>query len=303
VPVAVALIVVGCSSAPPPEVPPTRVALANAEGVRRLESGDPRGAEEAFLRALSVAELEDDLDGQADAWNGLGVLARERGAAAEAVALHRRALGLHGQAGSTEPEARTRMNLGTALLDLGKNDDARAQFEAAATAWDKLDRPREAARATTGTASAKVRAGDRSGLELARASEATARKLGDEPGLASALAVESAALELQSDLPGARAALDEALALDRKHEAPHATLADLLALARVAEKQKDLAAAGAFLARAARIEKRLGQIDACARDLSRAAQLLEGGGKKPEAQEVRAELEAVEAARRSSDKK
>lgn len=290
----------GCLFGGPKEAPPPGpVTQMNTEGVRRLEHGDSKGAEELFRRALADAELTDDLGGEAESWNNLGALARERGAAAEALVLHRKALALHRLAGGWEGEARTRNNCGAALLALGRFKDARAEFDEAAALYAQHDDRAGMARARVGVAAVLLREGKdaRGALAAAREAKDAARGGDDKATLAAALANEAGALELMGDLGGARAACAAALAIDKAREAPGATASDLRTLGRIHEKQKDPGAAAGFYARAARAELRLGDIDGCERDLGRAIALARQAGRGEDAGECQAELDALRAER------
>jgi tetratricopeptide (TPR) repeat protein len=286
----------GGGKEPPPPGPVTQM---NVEGVRRLEKGDPHGAEEMFEHALASAELTDDIAGEAEAWNNLGALARERGAPAEALGLHRRALALHRLAGSWDGEARTRNNLGAALLALGRVKEARAEFDAAAALYAAHDDRAGTARARVGVAAVLLREGKdlRGALAAAREAKAAAGDGDDKATLAAALANEAGALVLLGDLSGARGAGEAALGLDKAREAPAATAGDLRLLGQVHEKQKDAPGAAGLYARAARVERRLGDLDGCERDLGRAIALAREARLADEAGECQAELDALRAER------
>jgi tetratricopeptide (TPR) repeat protein len=291
----------GGSNAVPPLTPAERL---NQEGLRRLYANDTGGAEESFRRALAEAELRDDLRGEAEAWNNLGALARERGAAEEALAFHRKALALHGQAGgragpAPESEARTRTNIGAALLALGHTSEAKAEFERAVALWAKLEHRAGLARAKASLALAILREAKEAKLALALAREAKtlAEDAEDDAGRAAALGVEGAALEAAGDLAAAREAYEAALEIDKARGAPAAIAEDLHALGRICERTNDAARAAGFYARASRVLRRMGNLDQCERDLEKAAALARASGRAAEAGECEAELRALRNAR------
>ncbi|HKQ68678.1 MAG TPA: tetratricopeptide repeat protein, partial [Polyangiaceae bacterium] len=151
----------GGPKAQPPLTPAERL---NAEALRRLERGDDLGAEAMMKGALKEAELVDDLVGEAEAWNNLGALAMARGNAREAWASHATALSLHQATGKRAlGEVRTRSNLGSALLGVGKVAEAKAQFEEAIRLAERLENPRAGRLARVGLAAALLANGDAAG--------------------------------------------------------------------------------------------------------------------------------------------
>src|SRR6202044_871833 len=90
---AVALLPIGCGSAPPPA--PSTAQRLNAEGLVRLDRGEGDEADDAFQSALQEAELVDDLQSQAEAWNNRGALAFARGHCEDAWKMHAAALRIH----------------------------------------------------------------------------------------------------------------------------------------------------------------------------------------------------------------
>jgi tetratricopeptide (TPR) repeat protein len=293
----------GCGSAQA-RPSPSAVQRLNGEGLRRLERGDGDGAEEMFRDALREGELVDDLQGQAEAWNNLGALASGRGKAEQAWAFHAAALRLHAARKVRDAgEVRTRTNLGGAMLLAGKPGEAKQQFQEATTLAASIGDAPSAYMARVGSAAVALREGDIPlAARLAREVAADARRTGaasDEGALAAALSVEGAALELLHDTAGAKARFDEALTIDRRREQPLAVSADLRSLARLAERQGELGEAASLLGRSARISRRMGQLDEAAGELQHAIKLADQGSATGEAAALRAELEAVEEARRS----
>lgn len=276
--------------------PATAAQRLNGEGLRRLERGDIEGAEALFHDALREGELVDDLQAQAEAWNNLGSLAMAQGNTEAAIAAHSLSLRLHAAKKSRDAgEIRARSNLGSALLLARRPDEARAQFQAAIELATQLGEPQPALMARVGLAAVAVQRD--TPQEAARlASEATgaARKQKDDASLAAALSVEGAALELAGDLTGASAKLEEALNIDRAREQPLNVEADLLALARLAERRGDRPAASSLLARASRVARRLGRFEQATDALTRAIALSPGGA---EANALRNERSALEKAR------
>lgn len=262
-------------SAPAASIKPTAADRLNGEGVRRLERGDSIGAEEAFRGALDEAALVDDLKGQAEAWNNLGALAMARRQPEEALRCHSAALELHrGRGARDQGEVRTRSNVGSALLALGRYDKAEAEFTAAIRLAGELEDPGAALLAKTGLASVALHKKDAPrAAALAREAAAEARAKDSSSALASALCVEGAASSALGDLAAAKASFEEALSIDRRREDPRQVASDLRALSAIAERQGDLAAAASYLVRSARIARRSGDLDLAERELGEALRL------------------------------
>ena len=254
---------------------PSSAERLNGEGVRRLERGDAKGAEETFRDALEEAVLVDDLQGQAEAWNNLGALAMARGRPDEALSCHRTALHLHRARGERDlGEIRSRANAGAALLALGRVAEAEIELEAAVALASTLGRGDSALLAEVGLASvALFKKQPSRAAVVARAAASRARSASDFGALAAALAAEGAALDALGDAPLARARFEEALEIDRKREAPFAVASDLRALSRLSERSGDLAAASSYLARSARIARWMGDYARAERELRRALSL------------------------------
>lgn len=287
-------LLLGCGASPSPRPPASAAQRYNGEGLRRLERGDLKGADELIHDALREAELVDDLQGQAEAWNNLGALASARGDAREAWACHANALRLYKLRGAREPGLiRTHTNLGGAMLLLGSTSEAEQQFRAAAELAEQLNEAPAAAMARIGLAAAELRRGNAqaaAGLAHKEAEEARARK--DESAQAAALSIEGASLELLDQHAEARGRHEEALSLDRKREQPRAVRDDLRALARLSERQQDRAAAASYLARAARISRRMDELNAARNELKKAIELL--GNQGEEARMLQGELDALQ---------
>jgi tetratricopeptide (TPR) repeat protein len=283
-------------SGPTSRPPLSSAERLNGEGVRRRERGDNEGAEAFFRDALREAELVDDLTSQAAVWSNLGALASARGDAAEAWALHARALRLHLESGvHGEGEIRTRTNLAGAMLQSGKTAEAKAQFTQAIALASELHLPANMAR--VGLGSVALREGDGKGaVRLADDVAGEARRAGDQSSLSAALSLAGAASEFAGDPAQASARYEEALALDRTREQPLAITDDLHALSRLAEARGDRRVAASLLERSAAVARRLGRLDAAEADLVRALALLDGGS-ADDAAMLRAELEAVHSAR------
>jgi tetratricopeptide (TPR) repeat protein len=268
---------------------PSAAQRLNGEGVRRLERGDAKGAEETFWDALEEAALVDDLQGQAEAWNNLGALAMARGKPEEALGCHRTALHLHRARRVRDlGEVRTRSNLGAALLALGRMPEAEVHLAAAVDLASELHQADAALLARVGLASLALHKKEAArAAELAKAAALDARKVEDFAALAAALAVEGAALDALGDPTGARARFEEALDLDRKREEPFAVANDLRFLSRIAERAGDTAAASSYLARSARISRWMGDYERAERELRRALKLAREAASK--------EIELIEA--------
>lgn len=279
--------------------PPTAVERLNAEGVRRLDRGDDPGAEAMFRDALREAELVDDLGGEAQAWNNLGALALARGDLEQAFASHAAALRLHEQRGvRDEAEVRTRADLGTALLALGRTDDAQRQFDEAIALATHLGRPDAALLAEVGRAAVLLRVGKAAeALEAAGRAATDAGRAKDEAAKGGALAIQGVAFEATGRLDEAKRALERALDVDRARGAPRGVRDDLRALARVAERRGDAKRAAELLSRTARIARRLGDLAGASRDLDRAIALARGTEAAAGLEAERAVIERVRSGR------
>lgn len=290
-----ALAAAGCGGSATARPAATAAQRYNGEGLRRLERGDLTGAEEMLRDALREAELVDDLQGQAEAWNNLGALASARGQLDQARAYHASALRLYGERGVRDiGEVRTRSNLGSVMLQLGDEPGATQQFEQAAALSASLGDEASGAMARIGLAAAALRRGavadarDRAEREVSGA-----RRRGDDGAVAAALSIEAAALEAAGSAGEAQARLAEALTIDRRREQPRAVVDDLRALARLAEARGDRAAAASWRSRAARSLRRMGETSQARDELRRAVSLL--GGQGDEARRLQGELDALEA--------
>lgn len=295
-------LMVSCGGSGASGPPPTAAQRLNGEGLRLLERGERPSAEGAFREALAEAELVDDLAGQAEAWNNLGAAATARGDAREAWACHATALRLHHQRGVRDlGEVRTRTNLGGAMLTLGDVAGAERELSTAAGLARSLSNASAARLAEVGVASCMLSRGD--AIEAGRKARAIAdeaKRDGDTGAQAAALSIEGAAFENQGQLGPARERLGAALELDRQREQPLTVLGDLLALARIASKAGDTAAASSLHARASRIARRLGQLDLAEHELSAAIVAAEKNA-PTEAGALRLELEAIRKGRGATE--
>lgn len=93
-----------------------------------LDVDHPDAAEQAFRRALALAESRHDVRGQARAWDRLGVLAAHRGAWGEARAALRRAIELGRSAGTPDEWGLAALDLGIVARRTGDLAQAREQF-------------------------------------------------------------------------------------------------------------------------------------------------------------------------------
>lgn len=279
----------GSKSEPPPRTPAQRL---NAEGVRRLDRGDVPGAEQMFRDALAEAELVDDLPAQAEAWNNLGALAAARHDAREAWAAHANAVRLYASSGKrVAGEVRARTNLGSAMLGLGRRDDAKAEFERAVALANELGDSTLALYARVGLAAAALQEKDakRAG-ELARGAREAAERANDEGAVTAALSVEASAAELGGDDASARKLFEAALDRDRKREQPAAVAADLRALARLEARLGRRPESARYLVRLAKLERRLDALDRAEQALTEAVALFPPGDEKTLAEAELAEL-------------
>lgn len=290
-----ALSLAGCGGAPQPRPAPSAASRFNAEGLRRLERGDLSGAEGMLRDALREAELVDDLPGQAEAYSNLGALAAQRGDADGALAMHLAALRAHLAAGAgSRGEARSRTNVGGALMAVGRRDDARAEFTRALAISDALGDAKVGLTARVGLATLALSRSPEEAERLAREAAELARKLGDDAALASALVAEGVSKEARGDRAGARARYDEALALDKRREDPGAVADDLARLSRVEELLGRRDEAASLSARRSRVLRRMGRIGDARREMERAASLARGA----EAESFRVEADALRDAER-----
>ncbi|MCC6647107.1 MAG: tetratricopeptide repeat protein [Polyangiaceae bacterium] len=282
----------GCGGAPPPRPPVTSASRFNAEGLRRLERGDLGGAEGMLRDALREAELVDDLPGQAEAYSNLGALAAAQGDPAGALAMHTAALRAHLAAGAgTRGEARARTNVGSALLSVGRRDDAAAEFARAREIARALSDERVGLVARVGEATLALTRSPEEAERLARDAAALARSLGEQAPLASALVAAGVATEARGDHAGARALYDEALSLDKAREDPGAVADDLARLSHVDERLGRRAEAASFAARRSRVLRRMGRLADARAAMERAASLATGA----DAESYRVEADALRA--------
>jgi tetratricopeptide (TPR) repeat protein len=292
---------VGCRGADlPPQ--PSEAQRLNAEGLRRLDRGEADAADDLFRAALQEAELTDDLQSQAEAWNNRGALAFARGRCDEAWQFHGAALRVHGLRGvRDEGELRAHVNLATVLLACGRRDEARreaTEAERLAVTLPKEQTSEDGPKVQLLAAQFLLEDGNARGAAEQSARVAKdAHKNEDDATEAAALAIQGTALEREGQLVEARARLEEGLTLDRKRQAPVQVATDLRALGRVAEAQRDWGRASAYLVRSARIARRLGALDAAAVDLEHAVELAKRAGSKADALAAAAELDVVKSAR------
>jgi tetratricopeptide (TPR) repeat protein len=289
---------VGCSG--PPQVPPmTGAQRYNAEGLRQLERGELASADLMFHDALKEAELIDDLQGQAEAWNNLGALAMAHGDASQAYAHHWRALQLYATRGTRDVgEIRTRTNLGVALLAQKQFPRAKEQFEEAIHLAGVLKQQDRSLLAASGLTLLHLQEGliDQA-LQEAQSLISRAEKAHDQEVLASGWATLAAIYQAKKDIPQAEKAIQKALVLDREREAPVAVANDLLALASLYQQNKEWEQAAMTLARCSRVERRLGLFAQAEQHLRTA--INQGKGHLPVAtqQLLESELDAVMQAR------
>ncbi|NEC87371.1 tetratricopeptide repeat protein [Streptomyces sp. SID12501] len=93
-------------------------------GLALREAGRAVEAVEAHTRSRDLHQAAGDRHGEADAWNNLGGALREAGRVAEAVEAHTRSRDLHQAAGDRHREARAWNNLGLALREAGRVAEA-----------------------------------------------------------------------------------------------------------------------------------------------------------------------------------
>jgi tetratricopeptide (TPR) repeat protein len=294
----IGIAALGCGSASAPLVE-TPAQARNADGVKRLERGDLDMAEDAFQAALREAELVDDLLREAEAYSNLGTVATARGDQSRASWCFVRALSLYVQSPTrVRGEVSARVNLGSALLELGRVSDATAQFEHASRLAAQVNDERGVLLAQVGLASVKLRSGDpASAGRLAADSRGRAESAGERTIVGAALGVEAGALEVRGDLARAEQVYEQALAIDRELGNPIGVLGDLRGLGRVAVRRADPGRAALLLARAARVEKNLGRFDEADADLAKAATLAQGALREDERASLVAERDALRKAR------
>jgi tetratricopeptide (TPR) repeat protein len=291
-------LLASCASAPAGAPVLSPVQRLNAEGLRRFERGESDSAGEAYHAALREAETVDDRAGQAESWNNLGALSFARGELDEALMMHLAALRLYERCSPRlVGEVRARSNLGMVLHAMGRNAEARTQFDAAAKLSEHLGQAGPALLARAGMAAVQSKEGNAAAARaMAEKVAQQAHAAGDKDAEAAALAVLGDALQALGDRQGARARLEEALALDRERRMPFAIAEDLRALSRVASAAGRRAEAADYLLRCARVSRALGQLELAEQELSQAAQLLVEST-EPDKVIVNQELEAVRRAR------
>ena len=101
--------------------------------LRRFEE-----AEAAQRRALRLSEDSGDAEGQAMAWDHLGVTLRTLGRHDDAIDAHTRSVRIAAEIGLVQQTSRMRMRLGAALSDAGREEEAHDVFEEALTVHVEL---------------------------------------------------------------------------------------------------------------------------------------------------------------------
>lgn len=103
----------------------------NLVGMIRFETGDIRGAEEAWRELVALASRERDEEFVARANNNLGIICTLHGRPAEAVACYERAITSYRKLGLSRHIAQSHQNLGITYRDLQHFDEADEHFRAA----------------------------------------------------------------------------------------------------------------------------------------------------------------------------
>ncbi|HLN17697.1 MAG TPA: adenylate/guanylate cyclase domain-containing protein [Acidimicrobiales bacterium] len=117
------------------------------------------GASEAALRALAIFEELDDLVGQGNVLNNLGIGAYYLGRWSDALAYYRRSGEARERAGDVIGAATEDNNIAEVLSDQGHFDEARALFESALATWQSTNYPVGAALALANLGRLAARSG------------------------------------------------------------------------------------------------------------------------------------------------
>lgn len=196
-------------------------------------------------RALPLYEQLDDLLGQANVLNNLGIAAFQEGDWAEALRLYERARAASERVGDVVGMAMGTNNIGEILSDQGHLEEATELLREALTVWRRASYPVGVAEATSNLGRAEARAGRTDvGLSLLGESRAWFESM-DATGLALRDGVRHAECRLLAgDVIGARQELDE---LRQRFDAAggepgdHAALERLVAVAALAAEDADAA--------------------------------------------------------------
>lgn len=165
-----------------------------AQGHARLQAGDPVGAEAHLAAAREAYTRLGDRAGAARVLGGLGILRRERGDLAGALAAQEEAL--RALASANPPDRATaHLNLARTLETLGRLREARAHYEEALA----IDKAQEAPAAIAADLKGLARLAEREGdLEEALALHRRALAINERTGRADRAAADLASIALLS---------------------------------------------------------------------------------------------------------
>ncbi|MFQ5747268.1 MAG: tetratricopeptide repeat protein [Gemmatimonadota bacterium] len=184
----------------------------NLGGIAAFELGDVEGAEARWDELLGLADGWEDEDMLARAANNLGALSNLRGKPNQAVAFYRLSLPLYQRLGQTRGIAQTYHNLGVAMRDLERFEDADSAFSRAVVVAEGIPYPPVVAMTLVSRAELEVRRADPPmAAELATRALALAREMGDPISEGQALRVRGLARCLSGDESSGAADLEAAL--------------------------------------------------------------------------------------------
>lgn len=178
------------------------------------------------------------------ALNTRGIVARERGDYAQAVACHEEALQLATASGNLGEEAEALVGLGYALSFSGNLERGAAYSAHGVAVWRAVGGDRATARALLSSAAAAQHRGDFAGSELlAREALDQFDAVGDDANTADAIWILGVSALFQGDLDRAIRLHEENVAIRRERGDEHGTIQPLSALALIAIQQGDYPAA------------------------------------------------------------
>jgi tetratricopeptide (TPR) repeat protein len=113
-----------------------------------------------YRDSLRLYEAREDISGQANAWNNIGIVHRKEGRYPDALQAHARALAIRERIGDPLGIGTSRNNLAQIELARGALDEAQADFSAALKRWSSIGYAAGVALARTGLGITAVRRGD-----------------------------------------------------------------------------------------------------------------------------------------------
>ena len=221
-----------------------RAAALHAAAELAESQADYDRAEDLFERAHAEREIMGDWVGQAECWNGLGIVARATGRLERAESLHEQALEVLRTAGDQRSVAVSLSNLAAVAF-------YRGDLSTAGDLWDEvvgivrtLGDQRAAGAMLGNVGAVRLAEGDTaSAVGAHEEALAIASALNDVAGMAHALANLGEALAILGELERAEAVCDESLTLSRQVGEPRTEAVVLQNMGKLAQSRGDLALA------------------------------------------------------------